>query len=118
MPRKTSTAIPDVTGPQVTALEDIPDDIKAYVEDVYERQRKNPGRERAEYDTVDELKREFKLMADYAAQRQVNGKAAALKIRRSPTRDLADTVMDFRVTADLPENGQKNAQKEKATAGK
>jgi hypothetical protein len=106
MPRKTSTLIPDVTGPQLTPLDAIPQDVKNYVEEVYERQRKTPGRERAEYDTVDELKNEFKLMADYVAQRP----KGVLRIRKSPTRDLPETTMDFRITADIEANGKANGQ--------
>jgi carbon monoxide dehydrogenase subunit G len=105
MPRKTSTAIPDTTGPVRTPLDAIPDELKAYLEDVYKRQAKTPGRERVEYDTEDELKAEFKLMADYLAQRP----EGALRIRKSPTRDQADNVMDFRITADLEANGARNA---------
>jgi hypothetical protein len=105
MPRKTSIAIPDVSGSVMTPLESIPDDLKMYVEDVYARQQKQPGRERAEYDTEAELKAEFKLMADYVAQRP----AGILRIRKSPTRDQADNVMDFRITANLEENGKRNA---------
>lgn len=105
MPRKTSVAIPDTSGPVLTPLNAIPNDIKAYVEDVYKRQQTTPGRERAEYDTEDELKKEFKLMADYVAQRP----AGILRIRKSPTRDQANNVMDFRITANLEENGARNA---------
>lgn len=104
MARK-STFVPDVTGVQRTALDEIPADVKKYVEDVYARQRKTPGRERAEYDNVNELNAEWKLMVDYAAQRP-NG---VLKIRRSPTRGLAANVMEFRVTADVEANGARNA---------
>lgn len=105
MPRKTSVSIPDTTGPVLTPLESIPDDVKKYVEEVYAKQVKVPGRERAEYDTEAELKAEFKLMADYVAQRP----AGILRIRKSPTRDQADNVMDFRITADIPANGARNA---------
>lgn len=104
MARK-STFVPDTTGPQRVALEDIPDDIKKYVEEVYARQRKTPGREHVEYDTVKELENEFKLMVDYAAQRP----GGILKVRKSPTRGLKDNVMEFRVTADTEANGQANA---------
>lgn len=105
MPRKSSVAIPDTNGPVLTPLDAIPDELKAYVEEVYEKQRKTPGRERAEYDNEKELKEEFKLMADYVAQRP----AGVLRIRKSPTREMPDNVMDFRITADLESNGKKNA---------
>lgn len=104
MARK-SVAIIDTTGPQRTPLDEIPDDVKKFVEDVYAKQRKTPGRERVTYDTVDELKEDFKLMADYVAQRP----QGVLKIRRSPTRDLPEHVMDIRITADVEANGNRNA---------
>lgn len=100
-----SVAILDTVGPQRTPLDDIPEDVKKFVEDVYAKQRKTPGRERVTYADADELKADFKLMADYAAQRT----AGILKIRRSPTRDLPDNVMDIRITADVEANGNRNA---------
>jgi len=103
MPRKSTTFIPVTTGTGFIPLADIPQDVKDFVEESYAAQRKNEGRTRAEYDTEDELKAEFRQMVSYAAQRP-NG---VLTIRRSPTRGLADNVMDFRVTADLEKNGQK-----------
>lgn len=118
MPRKTSTPIPDTSGPQRTPLDEIPADLIAYVEEVYERQRKTPGRERAEYDTEAELKAEYKLMADYVAQRP----QGILSIRKSPTREyspgvkMPDNVMDFRINADLEANGQKASEKKSSAA--
>lgn len=108
MPRK-STHVPDVTGPQLTPLSEIPDDVKKYVEEVYDRQRKVPGRERAEYDNEAEKNAEWKLISDYCAQRP----AGILAARRSPTRNKGENVMEFRITADLPANGAKNATGEK-----
>lgn len=105
MPRKTTTFIADTTGPQRIALNDIPDEVKAFVEDTYKQQRTGNGRTRVEYDTADELALEFKQMADYCAQR----KAGVLRIRKSPTRNLPDTVMEFRITADVEANGNRNA---------
>ena len=104
MARK-SVSIVDTTGPQRTALDEIPNDVKEFVESVYAKQRKTPGRERVTYDTAEELRDDFKLMADYCAQRP----AGILKIRKSPTRDLAENVMDIRVSADVPANGARNA---------
>lgn len=109
MPRKTATTIPDQTGPVMTPLDAIPDELKQFVEEIYAKQRVTPSRERIEYDTEAEMKAEFKLMADYVAQRKVNGKLAALRIRRSPTRNMPDNFMDIRITADLEANGAANA---------
>lgn len=112
MPRKSSVAVLDTNGPERTPLDAIPQELKDYLEKVYEAQRKNPGRERVEYDTEDELKAEFKLMADYLAQRP----AGVLSIRKSPTRGRPDTEMDFRINANLEENGKKNANNQKSSS--
>ncbi len=112
MPRKTTEFMVDTTGPQRIALDEIPDEVKQFVEEVYAKQRKNPGRTRVSYDTSEELDIEFKFMVDYAAQRP----AGILTVRRSPTRatgfpkgtDLS-TVMDFRITANVEANGARNA---------
>lgn len=111
MARKATTIL-DTTGPTLTPLDEIPDDVKQFVEETYAKQRKSPSRERVEYESEDELKKDFKLMADYVAQRTVNGKAAVLHVRKSPTRGLPDNVMDIRFSADLPANGKKNANNE------
>lgn len=104
MARK-SEFVPDTTGPQRTPLDEIPNNVKKYVEDVYAKQRKTPGRERASYDTEAELNAEWKQMVDYAAQRP----QGVLRVRRSPTRNLPATTMEFRVTADVEANGARNA---------
>lgn len=127
MPRLSSTTIVDFSGPQMTPLDEIPQDVIDYVEEVYAKQRKTRSRERAIYDTEAELKTEFKLMADYVAQRPKE-KGGILRIRKSPTRKenlpedlkaISDRVMDFRITADLEANGAANANADngaKATA--
>jgi hypothetical protein len=103
MARK-STAILDTTGPQRLPLDAIPDDVKAFVEEVYKRQQKAPGRERVVYDSDQERDTEFKQIADYVSQRP----AGVLKVRRSPSKDLPPHAMDLRFTADLEANGQKD----------
>jgi hypothetical protein len=103
MARK-ATFIPDTTGPQRTALDEIPQELKDYVESVYAKQRKSPGREHVEYENKAELEQEFKLIADYCAQR----KTGILRVRRSPTRNQPDNVMEFRITADIEANGARN----------
>lgn len=109
MARKSSTFVPDQTGPYVTPLNEIPEDVKKYVEEVYARQRKTSGRERAEYDTEAEKNAEWKLICDYVAQRP----QGILSARRSPTRNKEATVMEFRISADLEKNGAKNANSDK-----
>jgi hypothetical protein len=110
MPRKTTSFIPDTSGTNVTPLDQIPADLIQYVEEVYDRQRKTPGRERTEYDTKAEMLAEWKLIGDYVSQRKgKDGKPAILAVRRSPVRDKAENVMEWRITADLPKNGQAKA---------
>lgn len=104
MARQSATIL-DVTGPQRTPLDEIPQDVKEFVESTYEKQRKVPSRERVTYGSEDELKADFKLMVDYATQR----KAGILKVRKSPTRDLPANTMDIRITADVEANGNRNA---------
>lgn len=99
------TQLVDTTGPQRTPLDEIPADVKKFVEETYELQRKTPGRTRVEYDTETELKADFKLMVDYAQQRP----AGILNVRRSPSKGLADNVMDVRITANVEANGARNA---------
>jgi len=105
MPRKTSF-VPNVTGTQLIPLDEIPDDIKQWAEEVYEKIRKTDGRERAAYDNDDEMNLEAKYLASYCAQRP----HGALKFRRSPTKDLPAHTMDFRITADVEANGKRQAE--------
>lgn len=104
--------IQDTTGPVRTPLDEIPADVKKFVEDTYAAQRKTPGRTRVEYDTADEMALDFKLMADYCAQRP----AGILKLRKSPSRGLKDTESDFRITADVEANGNRNAGNDRRQA--
>lgn len=97
--------IQDTTGPQRTNLDDIPQEVKEFVEECFTKQSRTPGRTQVAYDTKEELENEFKLMADYCAQR----KQGILRIRKSPTRKLAETVMEFRITRAIEENGARNA---------
>ena len=103
MARKATTFIPDVKGTQHIPLADIPEDVKAFVEDTLKQQTSTGGRTRVEYDSADELATEFRQMVSYAAQRP----EGLLKIRKSPTRDLADNVMDVRIVHDVAANGAK-----------
>lgn len=111
MPRQTSETILDVTGTEMTPLESIPQDVKDYVEFVWSKQQVTPARERATYDTEAEKDAEYKLMADYVAQRPADI-GGPLAIRRSPSRGLPKNVMDIRVklpTTDLEANAAANA---------
>jgi len=88
-------------------MQAIPEDVKADVEEAYATLRQNDGRIRVQFDTKDEALLFCRQAASYASQRE----AGVLKFRKSPTKGLPDTVVDFRVTADLPANGAANAAK-------
>lgn len=87
---------------ELIALNDIPDEIKKHAEAIHEHVRKTGSRARLEFASTDERDLVLRQLASYAAQR----KAGKLTFRVSPTRGLADTVKDVRLTADLPANGE------------
>lgn len=80
-------------------LDAIPDDVKAEMEEAYTTIKANPGgRIRVEFDNKTELALFHTQGASYCAHRVVDGKPAPLRFRKSPTKNLPDTVMDYRVT--------------------
>lgn len=105
MPRTNVSFIQSTTGPNLIPIDEIPQDVKDFVEQAYEQGRKSDGRVHAEYATENELTLEFRQMASYCSQRK-----PMLKIRKSPTRNLPANVMEFRVTADIEANGAANAK--------
>jgi hypothetical protein len=107
MPRKSVEFIQSVTGNVVIPLDEIPQDIKDLCEDIFKKVSKSDGRVRLAYDTVDELKLEFRQMASYCAQHK-----PVWTLRKSPTKNLPDTTMDVRITIDVPANGAANAGKQ------
>jgi len=94
----------DGSTPQVN-VDEIPEDLKAQVEEVYAALKGNSGRMRAEFATVAELTQYRTLLISYCAQRTVvvdgNTVKAPLKFRKSPTKGLPETIMEYRIT-DLP----------------
>lgn len=116
MTRK-STTIVDTNSSDHVALESIPDDIKAFVEEVWAKQRKTASRERVVYDTDAERDAEYKLITSYVAQRPAK-LGGVLAVRRSPSKDLPDHAMDLRFKADLPANAAANAGRESANVSR
>jgi len=110
MARKSQTIV-DTTGKELIPLESIPDDVKAFVEEVWAKQRKTKSRERVSYDNDQERDTEFKQITSYVAQRPAK-LGGVLAVRRSPSKDLPDHSMDLRFSADLPANGAANATRE------
>lgn len=99
------TFIPQATskssGPRILSLDEIPDEVKKDAEEVYEALKTNTGRMSASFGSVVELNTYVAQMKAYCDQRP-NG---AIKFRRSPTRNLPATTMEFRIT-DIPEGEQ------------
>lgn len=82
-------------------LDQIPDDIKAEVEEIYAGLKTNPnGRMRVEFDTKGELAQYVLQVTSYCKQRTdpQTGEVVEYRFRKSPTKGLKDTQMDFRVT--------------------
>lgn len=88
IPQTGSGATPNLT------LEDIPEEVREEVEQVYVALKTNTGRMRAEFDTIAEVKTYETLVKAYCALRP----AGAIRYRKSPTKDLPKTAIDFRVT--------------------
>lgn len=112
------TATPGVSA--LVALDDIPQDVKDEVEEVYRNLKANPnGRIRAEFDDASELRMYVTHVTSYCEQRQVNGEAAPLRFRKSPTKNLPANKMDFRITDPKTENEQitEDIRSASATAG-
>ena len=96
------------------ALEDIPQDIRTEVEEAYAGMKANPyGRFRASFDTAEEMATYIAQVTAYCAQRP----AGAIRFRKSPTRNLPDNTMDFRITDLKTEAEQKTEQVRTAIAG-
>jgi len=97
--------IQSTTAGNVIALDEIPQDVKDEIDATYASIAKSDGRIRAEFDDEAEALLYCKQAASYCAQHR-----PVWKFRRSPTRNLPPTTVDFRVTADVAENGQAPAK--------
>jgi hypothetical protein len=81
---------------------EIPADVIAEVEEIYAALKANPnGRMRAEFDSKEELNQYMTQVVSYCRQRTVEGAPAPLRFRKSPTKGLPETTMDYRI-GDLP----------------
>lgn len=89
--------IPTVTassGPKVYSLEEIPDEVKNDVEEAYELLKKQNGRLAVEFPSVGELNLYMAHVKSYCELRP----AGAIRFRKSPTKNLKPTQMEFRIT--------------------
>lgn len=101
--------------PVSLTLDDIPDEVKKDAEEAYSVLQKANGRLRATFPTVADLNTYVKQMKAYCALRVVDGKPAPIDMRRSPTKNLKPTEMDFRVTDLKTENEKKTEEIREAT---
>lgn len=90
-------------GTPTLTLEDIPQDVRDDIEEVYAYLKTNPaGRMRTPKFASKQEALAWQAMAvAYCKVRP----AGEIRFRKSPTKGLPDTVFDFRVTDLLPDNG-------------
>lgn len=86
------------------SLEDIPQDIKDEIEEMYAALKTRDGRFQVAFDTKAELAEYVAMVTAYCAQRLVDGNAAPIRFRKSPTKGLPETTMNFRITDVQTEN--------------
>ncbi len=103
--------IANTTGPQDSIpLDSIPQEVKDEVEQVYENLKAHPsGRIRATFDNRAELLQYVAQATSYCNQRP----SGAIRFRRSPTKNLTDNIMDFRIS-DLPPDNDTEGIREAA----
>jgi hypothetical protein len=96
------TFIPTAVGKSTLtlSLDDIPQDVKNDVEEVYKTLKTNTGRMRVEFPSVGELNAYVTQVTSYCAQRP----AGRIRFRKSPSRGLPATAMEFRITDELTPN--------------
>lgn len=93
----------------VLTLEDIPQDVRDEVEEIYNALKTNPnGRMRAEFDTKEELAAYTTQVTSYCQVRP----GGVIRFRKSPTKGLPETAMDFRITdvTEKPETPAETAE--------
>jgi hypothetical protein len=108
MARTLAFKLPETTqwSAHLIPLESIPDDVKAEVEEAYTAIKANPaGRISAEFDTVEELNLYTRQVTSYCAQHD-----PVWRFRKSPTKGLSKTQMDFKITDPLTKNEETTAE--------
>lgn len=112
---RTLTFVPTATPNSVAslALEDIPEDVRKEVEEIYATLKTNPnGRIRARFDDKAELNTFVTQVTSYCNLRP----AGPIRFRKSPTKGLPDNEMDFRITEVQTENEKITEEVREATA--
>lgn len=91
-----------------SSVAEIPAEVKEEVEQAYEFLTANPDKEGyAVFDTKEEKTQYAAHVRGYCASRE----GGVLKFRILPSKNLPETHMRFSLTADLPENAERNAPK-------
>lgn len=98
--------IPSTTAGGIIPMDDIPQSVRDEMEEAYKVLSNSDGRLRATFESEADAKVYARQAASYCKQRP----SGVLRFRISPTKGLPKNVFDFRVTADLEENGQKKAK--------
>lgn len=89
------------TSSNMLGLDDIPQDIKDLVEETYKVLKANDGRMHVAFADEKEKNTFIRQVDSYCKQRMADGIPAPIHYRKSPTRNLPDNELDFRVT-DVP----------------
>jgi predicted NUDIX family NTP pyrophosphohydrolase len=110
----TFTFVPSTKAGQVVPLDEIPEEVKTNVDEAWGALKGTDGRIRATFANKDEADVWFRQAASYATQHP----SGALKMRRSPTKDKTDNVIDFTMKADLEANGERRAESPTGSAKK
>jgi len=92
-------------------LDDVPDDVRQEVEEVYTTLKTQPGRMRADFESLAELNKYIAQVKAYCELRP----AGAIRFRKSPSRGLPNTSMEFRITDPLTDNEQTTEEIRQAT---
>jgi len=100
-------------------LDQIPQEVKDDAEEVYKVLKTNHGRMKVDFPSVGELNAYIANLKAYCEQRP----EGAIRFRKSPTRNLPKTSMEFRITdLETPEeattNGIRQAVEEVKTTTK
>jgi hypothetical protein len=88
------------SGPTLLTMDDVPQSVRDEVEEVYTVLKANPGRMRAAFDTLAEMNTYIAQVKAYCDLRP----AGAIRFRKSPTKGLKPTEMEFRITDLQTEN--------------
>jgi len=92
---------------QASAVE-VPQDVKDEIDEVFAHLRQFPDEEGfVRFDSTEERKAWEAQVRTYAATRE----AGALKFRRLPSKHLPETELRFKLTVDMPANGERKAKK-------